>query len=45
MVDRDAEKCNVLSHGDTRTRGLAERRAIDWIPDAKRHGSVAASLN
>jgi hypothetical protein len=45
MVDRDDEQCNVLSHGGTRTRGIAERRAIDYIPDAKRHGSVAAAFN
>jgi hypothetical protein len=45
MVDRDDEQCNVLSHGDTRNRGIAERRAIDWIPDGKRHGSVVAAFN
>lgn len=28
------------SHGGTRTRGIAERRTIDYIPDAERHGSV-----
>ncbi|MGF6572668.1 NCS1 family nucleobase:cation symporter-1 [Paraburkholderia sp. GAS333] len=29
-----------VSQGGTRERGIAERRTIDYIPDAERHGSV-----